>query len=307
MLLLGGVLAVLAFFVLYIGLSAAGNSAAPAVGTPTPEPKVQVVVAATDIQAFTVLTDEMLTTKMITVSTVISDNASSTVGLVGKMTTRDYKQEDQINARLIRDPGISQILEKGQRAFALPLQEINNFGGQLVENDNIDLIWTRQVELTQAVVGASGTAEDKTSLLPTTKTILQNIKVLRMVSLRATTEASTSGTSTDSSSTAVNTDASIDSGTSSSPENQAQNDAAMQSLYNDSGVGQSDPVYTGVAILAITDQQAEVIKFMRENGKLSIALRAKDDTDTEVTTGITDKILVQDYGLILPELVVGGN
>jgi Flp pilus assembly protein CpaB len=56
--------------------------------------------------------------------------------------------------------------------------------------------------------------------------------------------------------------------------------------------------------LSVTDQQAEVIKYARETGVVDLTLRARDDTDVERTTGITDKIMVEDYGVQIPELIV---
>jgi len=300
MLLLGGVLALLAFFVLYIGLSAAGNNKSSDVSTtPTVEPKAQVVVAATDIPAFTVLKEDMLTIKEVDLSTIMTGTTATTVDLIGRMVTRDYQQDAQLRLDDVTDPGISQILTKGQRAFVMPVQEINNFGGQLVDGDTLDMLWTREFKTTATITGPDGAPLQQEATLGTTKTILQGLKILRVISLRS------GGATGKSSSSAVNTDASLNSGTTNDPATeQAKNDATLQTLYNDQANGKDEPVYTAVAVMAVTDQQAEVIKYAREYGKISLALRAKDDTDEEKTTGITDKILVQDYGLVLPEVVV---
>jgi len=73
-----------------------------------------------------------------------------------------------------------------------------------------------------------------------------------------------------------------------------------------------------------TDQQAEVLKFANEGGTIDLAcdprprkkapmaktLKGPDgkdiigDHDLEKTTGITDKVLVESYGLLLPEILV---
>src|SRR5262249_11311108 len=152
------------------------------------------------------------------------------------------------------------------------------------------VLWTREFETTQAVPNAQGQAEDKTINLPTTKTILQGLKVLRVINLKAGGATTKSG----SSSSGVNSNASLQSGTKgdTGSNGQAAATAAQQALYNDTENGQSDPMYSAAAVLGITDQQAEVLKYAREYGKISLTLRAKDDTDQEKTTGITDKILV---------------
>lgn len=59
-----------------------------------------------------------------------------------------------------------------------------------------------------------------------------------------------------------------------------------------------------VLILSVDDQQAEVIKFARENGVLDVALRATDDNEPGTTSGITDQILVNDYKVVVPDLIV---
>jgi Flp pilus assembly protein CpaB len=72
-----------------------------------------------------------------------------------------------------------------------------------------------------------------------------------------------------------------------------------------------------IVILAVTTQQSEVIKFGQLDGSISLVLRAGDDfrdpltgdllpANTVVpvaTTGITLKTLVDDYGVLVPELV----
>lgn len=72
-----------------------------------------------------------------------------------------------------------------------------------------------------------------------------------------------------------------------------------------------------IVILAVTTQQAEVIKYAQLDGSISLVLRATADFVDPVTgqplppetivpvttTGITLKSLVDDYGVLVPELV----
>ena len=72
-----------------------------------------------------------------------------------------------------------------------------------------------------------------------------------------------------------------------------------------------------IVILAVTTQQSEVIKFGQLDGSISLVLRSGDDfrdpltgdllpANTVIpvaTTGITLKTLVDDYGVLVPELV----
>ena len=96
-------------------------------------------------------------------------------------------------------------------------------------------------------------------------------------------------------------------------------DNGAQEASPSPGAGQ-ETVLNGqqqIVILAVTTQQSEVIKFGQMDGSISLVLRSGDDfrdpTTGELlpaevivpvsTTGITLKTLVDDYGVLVPELV----
>jgi pilus assembly protein CpaB len=69
-----------------------------------------------------------------------------------------------------------------------------------------------------------------------------------------------------------------------------------------------------IVIVAVTAQQAEVLKFAQMDGNVTLALRAHDDfvdpvtgavlpPVSAVTTGVTLKVLVDSYGVLPPEVV----
>jgi pilus assembly protein CpaB len=54
-------------------------------------------------------------------------------------------------------------------------------------------------------------------------------------------------------------------------------------------------------ILAVTDQQAEILKFSIERGTgITLVLRGRGDTANETTLGATLDLLVSNFGLPLP-------
>jgi hypothetical protein len=67
------------------------------------------------------------------------------------------------------------------------------------------------------------------------------------------------------------------------------------------------PIETVVIIFAGTDADAEVIKFAQNDqsilGPLTAVLRATDDTVVEDTTGVTFKILVERFGIPIPDII----
>jgi len=286
MLLLGVIFALLAFVVLYLALSRPSDAVTQV--EPTPVPKAQVVVAARDIKGFTPITADDVTIKDMEVTQIMTPTLTSGQMVIGKMVTRDYKVNDQIIATDVADLGISQILAKGQKAFVLPVKEVDNFGGQIVDGDVVDVLWTRTFELTTLLVGPDGKPSQVTKPLPSTKKVLDNIKIVRVIQLRpSTSNKSGSGP--------------VNSNGGQQPSDQQAQAAAQQAAQAAYG---PDALVTAALVLSVTDQQAEVIKYARETGVVDLTLRARDDTDVERTTGITDKIMVEDYGVQIPELIV---
>jgi len=282
---LGAVVALVAALAIYLLLTGTGGRGSEAVATPTPT-LVDVVAAKGPLKAYTVLDATNLQTVKVDQTTILTTTARNNSEVIGKMTLVDYQDSEVISKapEALRDPGLSRVVAKGKRAFGLAIQEINTFNQGLGENDNVDLLWSRQFETTTYVQPPTGAAPEKIDRqLWTTKTLLQNVRILKVVTLGGG-KATTSGG-------AVNA----------SPQDSDSAQKAQQALQASYA---ADAAPTMVLVLEITDQQAEVIKFARENGRIDLALRAADDTDVERTTGITDKILVEDYGVVLPELVI---
>jgi len=252
-----------------------------------------VVAAVGPLKAYTVLNAQNVTLKSVDPSTVLTTTARTPDQVVGKMTTRDYQDGDAISTdeSALTDPGIAQLLgqnpyNKGKHAFALSVQEIDTFNQGITDNDNVDVLWSRQYDVTGYVQPPSGGAPEKVERqLMSTKTLLQNVKVLKAISLKLNQGSSNSGKV-------------VNSAGASNANQQQQAQQAVQAPYA------KDAPPTMVLILAVSDQDAEVIKFARENGIVNLALRAADDTEPDRTTGITDKILVEDYKVVLPELLI---
>jgi hypothetical protein len=175
-------------------------------------------------------------------------------------------------------------------------------------------LWTHHFEVFQLIPGPDGKNEEKSSDLPTTKTILENVQVLRVISLRPTPAPGSNTGSINGGGSAQSDNPSASSASTSRRNASSQTAAAYA----------ADAPPQAVLILAVNDQQAEVIKFASENGTIDLALRSsapvkdpegnvmkgpdgKDligDHDPEKTTGITTKVLVEQYGLLLPEILV---
>jgi pilus assembly protein CpaB len=55
-----------------------------------------------------------------------------------------------------------------------------------------------------------------------------------------------------------------------------------------------------ILTLALTDQQAEIVRFSTESGAISLTLRGRGDTAVDNTIGSTLSLLVSQFGLPLP-------
>jgi Flp pilus assembly protein CpaB len=83
---------------------------------------------------------------------------------------------------------------------------------------------------------------------------------------------------------------------------QGQQQAQQQNASNQQGQANATP--TDMIVLEMTDQQAEVMKFIQDNGgSFTFALRAKDDHTVANTSGITYDLLVTSFQLPAPKSV----
>lgn len=298
LIILGAGLAAMAFVVVYIATSknvGTGNAAS----APTPVTMVSVAVVNQDLPAYTVLDATNVGTVEVDPSTAMAGTSTSPASLYGQTTLVPYTKGQPILTSQLTSQGFSNVIEKGKRAYTLAVQERNTFGGSLSENDSVDVLWTHEFEVIQMLPGPDGKPVEHKQLLPTTKTLLQDIKVLRVISLRPVTPAN-SNTGT------------------------IENTAARKTQNSTTTAYTSDAPVSTVLILAVNDQQAEVLKLANGYGTIDLALRSsapqkgpdgqvlkgpdgKDiigDHDLEKTTGITTKVLVESYGLLLPEILV---
>lgn len=304
LLILGAGLAVMAFVVVYIMTSKAApdTNAAPA---PTAAPELKTVaVINQDVPAYTMLDASNVALMEVEASTAPADATSDLNAITGKLTKVALQKNQHVQVGQLLTSGFSSVLVKGKRAFTLAIPERATFGGSISENDYVDLLWTRNYETIQMIPGADGKPTERTKEMPSTKTLLQDLRVMRFISLRPApprSEGQVQGGEGDAEQAVAN-----------------RTTAAAATAYA------ADAPVQAVLILEVTDQQAEVIKFAQEQGVIDLTLRSstpqkgpdgnplkgpdgKDvigDHDPEKTTGITDKVLVEQYGLLLPEIIV---
>jgi len=303
---IGAALAIMAFVVVYIVMSRGliGGTAATTPDASVPEgPKmVTVAVVNRDVPAYTVLDASTVATTDVEESTVAPNTTTEPSTLYGKMTLVPLTKGQQVHTDQLTATGFSDILAKGERAFSLAIPERNTFANAVTENDHVDLIWSTVLEYKRQVPsGEDGKLTWETASFTSTKTLLQDVHVMRVVKLLQAPPPSNqnSGNGNAEAASAVSTD----------------NSASLAAMYAEGAP------YATVLVLGVTDQQAEVIAYARDNGTIDLTLRSsavqKDDTgnvvkddqgqdvrgdkEVEKTTGIGIDTLVQQYGLPVPK------
>jgi Flp pilus assembly protein CpaB len=304
LLLIGAVLAAMAFIVVYVvmsgKLSLGSTPAQDVASVPTAIPMVSVAVVNRDIPAYTMLDSTNVATIDMEASTVPSGTTTAPAAVFGKMTLVPLAKGQPVRQDQLTETGFSNILAKGERAFSLAVPEKSTFGNAITENDFVDLIWTAKIQYDRPKPGAvDGVVTYETGTFTSTKTLLQNIHVLRVIELAQDAAPAGNGNAQ----------------TTADGQPVATGPAPIaSSMYN------MDAPYRSVLVIGLTDQQAELVTFARMNGDIDLALRSsaiqKDETgqvvkdgagvdvrgdkDLETTTGISLDTIIKQYGLQAP-------
>jgi pilus assembly protein CpaB len=279
-LLIGVFLAVIAFVGIALTLSG-GPTKQPAASAPTLLPTV---IAAQDIPLGAQVTKEMLITADRSIEGERKTTAFQNPELViGKIARRPIANGAQLEAAdFLTGTGIQQLdVPPGMRAIAVQVDQLSGVGTVIRAGDYVDM-----------VVGLTGDKFPVVELNPDDNTITV-IQGLNTTSVKLLIEGMQVI------------------GTLLPPPTAAAADPNAPAAS-----GQPETTLTGaseIVILAVSAQQAEIIKFAQLDGSITLALRSPKDFIDENgqpvvnlpagTTGVILKTLVDGYGVIRPELV----
>ncbi len=283
-LLIGIFLAVVAFGGILL-LTTNGGSG----GQSTTPTTASVVYTKVDVALGTKLTADMLEPREIQLSQKAPDAFVDTGLVVGKKVARNVAAGTQLTQSDFASNGQIGTLDvpKGERAIAVQVDQVSGVGTVISTGDYVDVVLgvkgpdnfpvitvNANDNSVQPVQGLNATS---------TKVLLQGVQVL---------------------------------GTLLPPPTAAQ---TQQSTDNGNGNGQQQGTalngQTEIVILAVTAQQAEVIKFAQLSGDqaITLVLRSPDDfrdatgkpviPATDPTSGVILKTLVDQYGVLPPQLV----
>lgn len=278
--LVGVLLAVLAFvgIVVLLGQDRGG----PTTIEPT---TVTVLVAKADIAIGEAVTPDKVEPIEVAPEAVSGTRFASASQLTGSPSLFPIGRGQQVSQEAVGLGARGKIcitcqLLPGEKAIAFQVDRVTGLDFLIQPSDHIDIVYRAEIQVLQPaadqIPGEVQRFEPVTGLenAPTVKTLLQNKRVLYVSATRIRSLAEAAATP--------------------SPGQQAntQTSAAIETV---------------IIVFAGTDADAEVIKFAQTDqsiiGPLTAILRAVDDEELEVTTGITAKILVETFGIPIPEFI----
>jgi Flp pilus assembly protein CpaB len=258
----------------------------------------KIFVASKDVPAHQKLQEADLAEQTVDKDLLTGGEVLVKSDVIGRASRTGLIKGQRIRLEEMEVAGLSNDIAPGKRAVAIPADRLAMAGGLLADSDHIDLIFSTKVNLsivlpTRPIEVETATAPDANIIVtlpasapgepsayalpgepgsrfkirgtggggdPVSKVLIQNIKVLRVIS------------------------------------------AAQQTQ----GQQQQQPATAAgdMLLLELTNEQAEVMKFILDNGaSYSFTIRGKDDQDVANTSGITFDTLVTNYQLPTPKSV----
>lgn len=277
--LVGVLLAVLAFVGVLFVLN---TSTGPGPGPETLQAKV--LVATRDIAIDEEVTPEMVETIEVDPDAVVGHPYTDPSQLTGRPAVVEIPEGTQVNEEsvglVLGATCISCQLQPGEKAIAFQVDRVTGLDFLVLPGDRIDVVMSQQVTVVQPTRDTQDLPPDEqhyevvTSLdVPqTVKTILQNKRVLYVSQAREIV-------------------------------------GAEPTPAPDGGTTQAAPEIVSVIIIfAGTDQDAELIKLAQKDvetvGNLTAVLRSQDDDAPEATTGISIRVLIDQYGVPKPNIIL---
>jgi Flp pilus assembly protein CpaB len=289
-LLIGIFLALVAFVLVAVMLRGSGTGGtAGASAAPT---TASVVVAAKDLALGTKITADAVTTKSVALLDKPADSYSDTSEVIGQTARQSVSVGQLITSEIINNGGAINNIEvpPGFVAIAVQVDQTTGVGTLIKPGDNVDVVVgitgaDKVPEVTFVTPppsprATSAPGELNSVGLPynatTVKTVVQGLQVLGTLLPPSAAAAPVASGEPASNGTSLN--------------------------------GQQE-----IVILAATAQQVEAIKYSQMDGTISLVLRSSKDCQAAdgtaspcpivATTGITLRKMIDDYGVLPPQVV----
>ena len=271
-LLLGIFLAALTFVVVLM-LGNNRNQAGPGASASAAPVNLPTVVAAVDIPLGTVVTAEMVREQTLPVENRDRNVLGSPSQAIGKTTRTALVTGAQVHSTDFQNRAVPLTVPPGRRAFPIAVNQLTGVGNLLDVGDNLDLIISLRGDAFPVVqVLADGSVTVVAGINPLSvklPVLLQDVQII----------------------------AAIDPPPPPAP-------AAQQGQPAPTAAPLVQLDQQKLLILAVTPAQAEILLYARTTGTLDALLRSPADAGQTVdTTGVILKTLVDEYGILPPEIV----
>jgi pilus assembly protein CpaB len=275
--LVGVLLAVLAFVGIVVLLGQQGSK------PPAEKVTLTVLVAKSDIAIGDSVTPALVEVKEVEPAAVVGTRIADPSQLRGAPALFPITAGSQVSQEAVGLSGatsycITECLEPGEKAIAFQVERVTGIDFLIQPGDHIDILYQAGVPVVQETVDST---PDNPRFEPisglenalSVKTLLQNKRVLYV----------------------------------SATKNKPINDPNATPVPQGQTAKQAETIETVIIVFAGSDADAEVIKFAQTDqgviGPLTAVLRGVDDDVLEDTTGITLKILIEQFGIPLPDLI----
>lgn len=305
---------VLAFIAVVLALVTLQRRSAPVAVTPTATPFVPAVVAARDVPAGNVLTQDDVAVVEADPASIAPGTASRPDQVLGLVVAGDLVAGQRILLANLVLPSVANAVQPGKRAIAIPVDRINALGGLIQPNDFIDLVYagrlrltrvlpTQPLELTDGGQGYSPAPEqitlptpdeqsgqtypypgepgsrvvitDTGDGQPVAKIVLQKLRVLQVIAGTTVVSGATPATATQAS--------------------------EEKTPVTPTATAESALPPVDLLIVEADPQQAELITFLLdEQLRYQVILRARGDGEEVQTDGVTYDRLVEERGVPVP-------
>jgi Flp pilus assembly protein CpaB len=275
--LVGVLLAVVAFVGIVVLLG--NNTGGPGTVEKT---TVDVLVAKVDIAIGDSVTPDKVEVKPLAPEEVSGTRFGNPSQLTGSPALFPVPKGSQVSQEAVGRGATGAVcitcqLQTGEKAIAFQVDPVTGLDFLIQAGDHIDIVFRSEIAVLQPTADSAGSGSPRFEPItgleaaPTVKTLLQNKRVLYV----------------------------------SATKNQPLNPNATPAPGSTDAT--TNPIASVVVIFAGSDSDAELIKFAQTDntviGKLSVILRGTEDEAQETTTGITLKILVETFGIPIPEII----
>ncbi len=245
---------------------------------PTTPTTTTVVVAATDIPLGTKIVEGLVTTQEYPIVDAPAGGYKQVADVIGQTVRTDVTKGQKITASIFTAgvgtvTEITPLIKSGKRAMAIRVDQTTGVGTLIKPGDHVDLVVAYTIQLVERT--EAGTVQNVATPQKSVKLVLQNLEVLG--TLLPPPEKGQTGQQP---------------GATPVP---GQEPSAATTLNDQQQI----------VIVAVTAQQAEVIKFAQASepeAAITLILRSADDYQAveDTTTGIILKLMVDNYGVLPP-------